>query len=142
MRGQAWRWRRLNAGSPSVVRGTFHKQGQDEFKNSFRAIEIVAHYNTDIRRNWNGASKIMIKYSMPLAGLIVTVLIIILGIVDLCFVLVGGTGSSVSSFLINVGFKSPVFVFAVGFVCGHLFGMMTPAVKSGSVTDNDTKRPG
>lgn len=65
-----------------------------------------------------------------MAGLVTTILIITLGIVDLCFVLFGGTGSSVSSFLINAGFKSPVFVFGVGFVCGHLFGYMTPEEKT------------
>jgi len=68
----------------------------------------------------------MKKYTMSTAGLFTTILIIILGIVDLCFVLFGGTGSSVSSFLINAGFASPVFVFGVGFVCGHLFGYMRP----------------
>lgn len=72
----------------------------------------------------------MKKYTMPMAGLVTTILIITLGIVDLCFVLFGGTGSSVSSFLINAGFKSPVFVFGVGFVCGHLFGYMTPEEKT------------
>lgn len=63
---------------------------------------------------------------MTKAGLITTILIITLGIVDLVFVLTGGTGSSVSAFLINAGFESPVFVFATGFVCGHLFGYMKP----------------
>ena len=71
----------------------------------------------------------MTDYTMPLAGLVTTIVIIILGIVDLIFVLRRGTGTSVSNFLINVGFKSPVFVFAIGFVAGHLFGYMTPAEK-------------
>lgn len=61
---------------------------------------------------------------MSLPGLITTIGIIILGIVDLFFVLFKGTGSSVSDFLIRAGFHSPVMVFAFGFVCGHLFGMM------------------
>jgi hypothetical protein len=68
----------------------------------------------------------MKKYVMPMAGLVTTILIITLGIADLCFVLFSGTGSSVSSFLINAGFGSPVFVFGTGFVCGHLFGYMRP----------------
>lgn len=62
---------------------------------------------------------------MPLAGLITTIGIIVLGIVDLCFVLFGGTGSSISNFLVDAGFKAPVMVFAFGFVCGHLFGGMS-----------------
>jgi len=61
---------------------------------------------------------------MPLSGLVVTILIIILGIYDLVVVLVSGTTSSVSDFLVRSGFKAPVFVFGVGFVCGHLFGYM------------------
>ena len=67
---------------------------------------------------------------MKPAALITTILIITLGIVDLCFVVFGnGTSTTVSQFLINIGFKSPVFVFATGFVCGHLFGWMTPEYK-------------
>lgn len=64
------------------------------------------------------------KMTMSLAGLITTIGVITLGIVDMCFVLFRGTGSSVSNFLILAGFKSPVMVFAFGFVCGHLFGKM------------------
>lgn len=66
---------------------------------------------------------------MKPVALITTIFIITLGIIDLCFVLFGGTGSSVSNFLIQAGFKSPVFVFATGFICGHLFGYMTPEAK-------------
>lgn len=61
---------------------------------------------------------------MSLAGLITTIGIITLGIVDLCFVLFTGTPSTVSDFLIRTGFKAPMVVFAFGFVCGHLFGYM------------------
>jgi len=61
---------------------------------------------------------------MSLTGLILTIGIIVLGIYDLVVVLLNGTGSSVSDFLIRAGFKSPVLVFAFGFVCGHLFGYM------------------
>lgn len=62
--------------------------------------------------------------NMSLAGLITTVGIIILGIVDLCFVLFTGTPSTVSDFLIRSGFKAPMVVFAFGFVAGHLFSGM------------------
>lgn len=65
-------------------------------------------------------------YVMPLAGLITTIGIVTLGIIDLVFVLRTGTGSSVSNFMINVGFDAPGVVFAVAFVCGHLFGYMKP----------------
>jgi len=68
----------------------------------------------------------MKKYTMSLAGLLTTIAIIALGIIDLAFVLLNGTGSTVSTFMVNVGFASPMVVFAVGFVCGHLFGYMRP----------------
>lgn len=61
---------------------------------------------------------------MSTAGLITTIIIIILGIVDLCCVLFTGTPSSVSDFLIRAGFKAPMVVFAFGFISGHLFGYM------------------
>lgn len=66
------------------------------------------------------------KWTMPLAGLITTIGVIVLGIFDLACVCFGGTGSSISNFLLTAGFKSPVMVFAFGFTCGHLFGYMTP----------------
>lgn len=62
--------------------------------------------------------------TMPTAGLVTTIGIIVLGIYDLVTVLFSGTGSSVSNFLIQAGFKAPLMVFAFGFVCGHLFGYM------------------
>lgn len=62
--------------------------------------------------------------NMKLSGLITTIGVIILGIIDMCFVLFKGTGSSVSDFLIRAGFHAPMMVFAFGFVYGHLFGNM------------------
>ena len=64
------------------------------------------------------------NYKMPLAGLLTTIAVITLGIVDLVMVLTKGTGGSVSNFLINAGVRSPTVVFMVGFVCGHLWGPM------------------
>lgn len=66
---------------------------------------------------------------MKPAHLITTIVIITLGIVDLCFVTFSGTGSSVSNFMKNVGVNGPFTVFAIGFVCGHLFGPMKAAEK-------------
>ena len=62
--------------------------------------------------------------TMPKAGLVTTIGVIVLGIYDLILVTTQGTGSSISNFLILAGFKSPVLVFAFGFVAGHLFGYM------------------
>lgn len=64
------------------------------------------------------------RMTMSLTGLVVTIVIIGLGIFDLTMVLFKGTGSSVSDFMIRAGFHAPMLVFAVGFVCGHLFGYM------------------
>lgn len=63
---------------------------------------------------------------MTRAGLVVTIAVITLGIVDLCFVLFNGTGTSISAWMVAAGFKSPVYVFATGFICGHLFGYFEP----------------
>lgn len=65
--------------------------------------------------------------NMSITGLIITIGIIVLGIFDLCMVVFHGTGSSISDFLIKAGFKSPVMVFAFGFVSGHLFANMWPS---------------
>jgi len=54
------------------------------------------------------------NYKMPLAGLLTTIAVITLGIVDLVMVLTKGTGGSVSNFLINAGVRSPTVVFMVG----------------------------
>lgn len=67
------------------------------------------------------------KYTMSTAGLFTTIIITVTGIVDLWFVLRTGTGTTISNFMVNVGFKSPMVVFAVAFLCGHLFGNMSPA---------------
>lgn len=66
------------------------------------------------------------KMTMSRTGLIVFIFLIAGALVDLGFVLFGGTGSSVSNFLINVGFKSPIFSFTVGATVAHLFFYMTP----------------
>lgn len=66
----------------------------------------------------------MVNFKMSKTALVTTILIIVLGIYDLVCVVTGGVDRSVSQFLANVGFTSPMVVFAIGFVCGHLFGYM------------------
>lgn len=70
-----------------------------------------------------------VTYTMSKAGLVTTICITTLMIIDLFFVLFGGTGSSVSNFMINVGFKSPMVVFGMGYLMGHLTGYMWPEKK-------------
>lgn len=61
-------------------------------------------------------------FDMTRTGLIVTIAVIGLMCYDLAAVLIGGTGSSVSNFLINVVHLSPVICFGLGWVCCHLIG--------------------
>lgn len=66
------------------------------------------------------------QLTMPPAGLLFTMLITTMGIVDLWFVLIKGTGTSFSNFLVNAGLKDPMVVAAFMFLAGHLFGYMAP----------------
>lgn len=64
-------------------------------------------------------------FLMPLAGLVLFILCLILAFVDLFLVLWGGTGRSVSSFMLNLGFgKGRFTIFAFGCTIGHLFFYM------------------
>lgn len=64
-------------------------------------------------------------FLMPLAGLVLFILCLVLAFVDLFLVLWGGTGKSVSSFMLNLGFgKGRFTVFAFGCTIGHLFFYM------------------
>lgn len=67
----------------------------------------------------------MKKWEMKTTPLVVFVLIIVLGIYDLGCVVFTGTGSSVSSFLVESAHLSPVFTFMMGCIAGHLFFYMT-----------------
>lgn len=67
-----------------------------------------------------------VPQTMPLTGLVVTIVVICLGIYDLIMVVWKGTGSSVSDFLIRAGYRATAVHFAFAFVMGHLFGKMTP----------------
>lgn len=61
-------------------------------------------------------------FTMSRTGLITTIFVIALMCWDLLAVLIGGTGSSVSNFLINVGIRSPVICFGFGWIMCHLLG--------------------
>lgn len=76
----------------------------------------------------------MIPHGVPLLqmlpiGLVVFIGIIILGIVDLYFVLFKKTSSSVSQFLITTSFRSPIVSWTFGVVSGHLWFPMYEAGK-------------
>lgn len=61
-------------------------------------------------------------FDMKKTGLITTIAVIGLMLWDLLAVIIGGTGSSVSNFLINVGIQSPIVCFGFGWIMCHLLG--------------------
>jgi len=63
---------------------------------------------------------------MTRTALVVTTCVIALGIYDLTVVAIGGVDESISRFLQNSAFGSPLISFTFGFICGHLFGYMKP----------------
>lgn len=65
------------------------------------------------------------KWTMGMTPLVVFILLIVAGLYDLYMVVFHGTGSSISNFMINVGFKAPFVVFVSGAVVSHLFFYMT-----------------
>lgn len=77
----------------------------------------------------------MKKYTMSPMALVFFILVITLGIVDLGFVVFGGTGESLSSWVVahSIGEKAlpyapplSIMIFAIGAICGHLFWNMKP----------------
>ena len=70
-----------------------------------------------------------LELRMSKTALVTTITIIALGVYDLVCVTLGDTSISVSAFLINAGVQAPAVTFAIGFVCGHLFGYMKPIDK-------------
>lgn len=74
-------------------------------------------------------------FDMSKTGLIVTIAVIGLMCYDLAAVLIGGTGSSVSNFLINTVHLSPVICFGLGWIMCHLLGGQMFEKKG----DNDSK---
>ena len=69
-------------------------------------------------------------YTMSKAGLVLTIGVTVMALIDLWFVLFTGTGSTISNFLVNTGYASPPLVFGAGWLCSHLFGGRMYEVKS------------
>lgn len=66
---------------------------------------------------------------MTLTAKIVTTCVIALGIYDLYAVSTGGVDSTISRYLQNAAFDAPLIPFVFGFICGHVFGYLTPECK-------------
>ena len=66
---------------------------------------------------------------MTKTAIVVTATVIALGIYDLYAFASGGVTSTISRFMQEAGLNTPVIVFSVGFICGHIFGYMPPKNK-------------
>jgi TRAP-type uncharacterized transport system fused permease subunit len=65
---------------------------------------------------------------MSRTAILVTTCVIILGIYDLVVVATNGIDQSISRFLQETAFGSPLITFAFGFIAGHIFGYMKPSI--------------
>jgi hypothetical protein len=63
---------------------------------------------------------------MTTTGIVVTACFITLGIYDLIVVMRRGVGCSVSRFMQQAGFKSPIVSVVIGMLIGHFFMYMPP----------------
>jgi hypothetical protein len=72
----------------------------------------------------------MPKYTMNAMALVFFIGVIVLGIVDLGFVVFSGTGSSLSAWFAGHG-ATPVVSFVLGCVSGHLLFTMVPVSSNG-----------
>lgn len=66
----------------------------------------------------------MIQYTMTGVGLVLVIGFIALALYDFVLVVFFGKSSTVSQFLIAIGFKAPTIVFIFGYLGGHLFSSM------------------
>lgn len=65
-------------------------------------------------------------WEMQWPALIVFIAFIVLGIIDLGFVVFRGTGGTISNAMVQMGIRAPFWPFVVGAVCGHLLWYMQP----------------
>lgn len=63
---------------------------------------------------------------MTWTKLIITATFISVALYDLVAVAIFGVDGSVSRFMQDVGFRSPVIVLVIGFLLGHFWGYMPP----------------
>lgn len=64
------------------------------------------------------------KWEMPKPNLVVFCVLLGVALYDLALVCFFNTTSSISAFMVSSGFKSPLLVFTIGAICGHLFFSM------------------
>lgn len=72
-------------------------------------------------------------------GIILAIVFLGLLIYDVFAIKQGGTEASISSVLITFAYKMPVFTFAFGFICGHLFWRMRTNKDTKTIDDESLK---
>lgn len=80
------------------------------------------------------------KYEMKPAGLVVFIAFIVVGMIDLGFVVFGGTGTTISAFMVGAGLRSPFWVLVFGILVGHLVFRMHPVCKNCERKADEQKR--
>lgn len=68
----------------------------------------------------------MKKFEMNKTGLVIFAALLVLGLYDLYCIVFNGISSTISNYLTNVGFTSPIFNFVIGAICGHALFPMQP----------------
>lgn len=68
--------------------------------------------------------------NVKMTAMVCCIAMVCLGIYDGIMVSTGGLPSSISRWLADTGFNAPAFVFAFGFIAGHVFGFMRQSLKS------------
>lgn len=68
----------------------------------------------------------MKNWYMNTTPLVIFMIFIIAGIYDFACVVFGGTGSTISAFMVKMGLSAPFPVFVIGLICGHFFFAMKP----------------
>ena len=69
------------------------------------------------------------KWYMRTTPLVIFILFIVAGIYDFACVVFGGTGSTISAFMVKMGLSAPFPVFVIGLICGHFFFKMEKATE-------------
>ena len=75
------------------------------------------------------------NWTMRTTPLVIFVIFIVAGIYDFACVVFGGTGSTISAYMVKVGLSAPFSVFVIGLICGHFFFKMEPVEKSDEPVD-------
>lgn len=82
----------------------------------------------------------MKKFEMNTTALVIFVALIILGMYDLYCVVFNGVASSISSFIVNLPFYSPIAYGVICIVAGHLLFPMREKKDNSSASGKETQQ--